>query len=51
VARVELQPLESESPVHVEISPARLLELALQAGETVHVAARKVHVFVPDYVI
>jgi sulfate transport system ATP-binding protein len=51
VARVQLQPLEGEAAVHVEISPTRLVELGLQTGETVHVAARKVHVFVPDYVI
>jgi sulfate transport system ATP-binding protein len=49
VNRVELRSTEGELPVHVDLSPDRLAELALKAGDLVYVAPRKVRVFVPDY--
>jgi sulfate transport system ATP-binding protein len=51
LARIQLEALEGNSPVNVEVSTTRLAELNLCAGETVHVAPRKVHVFVPDFAI
>jgi sulfate transport system ATP-binding protein len=53
VTRVELRTLEAGDLLHVEVSPTRLAEMGLKVGETVYVAARKVHVFAPeqDYAI
>jgi sulfate transport system ATP-binding protein len=51
VTRIQLQAEESGPQMQVELSPHRLAELNLQAGETVFVAPRRAHVFVPDYTI
>jgi sulfate transport system ATP-binding protein len=51
VTRVQLQALGSEQTVHVELGPERTAELDLKAGQTVFVAPRRAHVFVPDYTI
>ena len=47
VARVQLRTVDSTEPVHVEISPAKYVELGLEPGETVYLFPRKVRVFVP----
>jgi len=47
VTRVQLESLSDGSPIHVELSTARSGELALKAGDTVHVSPRKVRVFLP----
>ncbi len=51
VAKVALQATDFGLGLNVEISPERYGELALKAGDTVYVSPRKVHVFVPEYVI
>lgn len=51
VARVQLEAADTGAVLHVEIGRDRSEQLALQAGETVHVTPRRVRVFVPDYVI
>jgi sulfate transport system ATP-binding protein len=51
VAKVFLSALESDVQLNVEVSAQRYDELALQTGDTVWVAPRKVRVFAPEYVI
>jgi sulfate transport system ATP-binding protein len=51
VARVQLLALAVGAVLSAELSPQRYAELALKAGDVVHVSARRVRVFVPDYVI
>ncbi len=51
VIRVHLETRETRQAIHVELSPARAAELALQPGDIVAVAPRNVRVFVPDYSI
>ena len=51
VTRVHLEALDTGAAIHVEVSPERWAELNLRFGETVHVAPKRVHVFVPDYSI
>jgi sulfate/thiosulfate transport system ATP-binding protein len=46
--KIELQLLETQHLVHAEITPERYAELRLKSGDTVHVAPRRVHVFVPQ---
>jgi hypothetical protein len=41
----------SGAVIHVEVSPGRLAQLNLRAGDTVQVSPQRVRVFVPDYVI
>ncbi|MDI1437050.1 sulfate/molybdate ABC transporter ATP-binding protein [Polyangium sorediatum] len=49
--KVELRALDSNQLINVELTPERLTELGLKSGDTVHVAPRRVRVFVPDYEI
>jgi sulfate transport system ATP-binding protein len=53
VTRVQLLALELERVVHADLSPERYAELALQPGDTVYVAPRRVRVFSsePEYSI
>ncbi|MFN4261057.1 MAG: sulfate/molybdate ABC transporter ATP-binding protein [Gemmataceae bacterium] len=51
LARVQLLAVDFGVPVQVDVSHERRAELNLQVGDTVHVAPRKVRVYVPEYVI
>jgi sulfate transport system ATP-binding protein len=51
VVRVRLVAAELGMPILVELSRDRLVELALQPNETVHVVPRRVRVFAPEYSI
>jgi sulfate/thiosulfate transport system ATP-binding protein len=51
IVRILLEAVENKSLVHVELSPGRAQELALQPGDVVYVAPRRVRVFGLDYAI
>ncbi len=51
VTRVALEALDTGAAIHVEVGPERWAELACRLGDTVHVAPKRVRVFVPDYSI
>jgi sulfate transport system ATP-binding protein len=51
VAKVQLEAKEFETPIQVDLSPARYRELELKTGETVHIFPRNIRVFIPDYCI
>jgi sulfate transport system ATP-binding protein len=48
IVRLELERLDTGEPIEAELTRARFAELALTAGETVHVKPRKLRVFVGD---
>jgi sulfate transport system ATP-binding protein len=49
--KVELRTTDTDTPMMAELTAERFAELGLKSGDTVHVSARKVRVFVPDYSI
>jgi sulfate transport system ATP-binding protein len=51
VARVALTAAETGHDIQVDLSAERYAELQLQAGDAVFVSAKKVRVFIPEYVI
>ncbi len=51
VARVALRAAETGHDIQVDLSAERYAELQLQAGDAVFVSAKKVRVFIPEYVI
>lgn len=51
VAKVSLLAQDFGFGLNVELSPERYAELGLKTGDTVYVSARRVRVFVPEYVI
>ena len=51
IVRVELERGDTFATLEAELPAERFRELALQAGETVYVRARKLRVFVEDYQI
>ncbi len=50
-AKVELRTTDTDTMMMAELTAERFAELGLKSGDTVHVSARKVRVFVPDYSI
>jgi sulfate/thiosulfate transport system ATP-binding protein len=46
-AKVELRVVDSEQLINAELTAERFAELALKAGDTVYLSARKARVFVP----
>ena len=51
VMRISLLALEGELSLSVELPPERCTALALEVGDTVHVAPRRARVFLPEYSI
>jgi sulfate transport system ATP-binding protein len=51
IVKVELGAVEDARLINAELTAERFAELALKLGDIVHVSARKVRVFMPDYSI